>query len=128
MDLSVYARSSQTQPTSIIYRGLRGNSVIPQMTDIVVLFFVIIWGISVFSHYDKEGSCTFTFSPWIYILDTHCLTIKQNFFNVIGVSLSRFLNAVCKVQYDFIINKSVLAFLLSMWVTQYDPFVLTKQK
>lgn len=112
----MYARSSQTQPTSIIYRGLRGNSVIPQMTDIVVLFFVIIWGISVFSHYDKEGSCPFTFPhESFYILDTHHLTIKQNFFNVIGVSLSRFFNAVCKVQYDFIIIKSVLAFLLSIY-------------
>lgn len=88
----------------------------PQMTDIVVLFFVIIWGISVFSHYDKEGSCPFTFPhESFYILDTHHLTIKQNFFNVIGVSLSRFLNAVCKVQYDFIIIKSVLAFLLSIY-------------
>lgn len=112
----MYARSSPTQPPSIIYRGLRGNSVIPQMTDIVVLFFVIIWGISVFSHYDKEGSCPFTFPhESFYILDTHHLTIKQNFFNVIGVSLSRFFNAVCKVQYDFIIIKSVLAFLLSIY-------------
>lgn len=112
----MYARFSPTQPPSIIYRGLRGNSVIPQMTDIVVLFFVIIWGISVFSHYDKEGSCPFTFPhESFYILDTHHLTIKQNFFNVIGVSLSRFLNAVCKVQYDFIIIKSVLAFLLSIY-------------
>lgn len=112
----MYARSSPTQPPSIIYRGLRGNSVIPQMTDIVVLFFVIIWGISVFSHYDKEGSCPFTFPhESFYILDTHHLTTKQNFFNVIGVSLSRFLNAVCKVQYDFIIIKSVLAFLLSIY-------------
>lgn len=86
------------------------------MTDIVVLFFVIIWGISVFSHYDKEGSCPFTFPhESFYILDTHHLTIKQNFFNVIGVSLSRFFNAVCKVQYDFIINKSVVAFLLSIY-------------
>lgn len=112
----MYARSSPTRPPSIIYRGLRGNSVIPQMTDIVVLFFVIIWGISVFSHYDKEGSCPFTFPhESFYILDTHHLTIKQNFFNVIGVSLSRFFNAVCKVQYDFIIIKSVLAFLLSIY-------------
>lgn len=118
----MYARSSPTQPPSIIYRGLQENSVIPQMTDIVVLFFVIIWMISVFSHYDKEGSCTFTFPhESFYILDTHRLTIKQNVFSVIGVLSSRFLNAVCKVQYDFIINKSVSAFLLLMWVIQCDP-------
>lgn len=125
----MYARSSPTQPPSIIYRGLRGNTVIPQMTDIVVLFFVIIWGISVFSHYDKEGSCPFTFPhESFYILDTHHLTIKQNFFNVIGVSLSRFFNAVCKVQYDFIIIKSVLAFLLSIYRSISMTFVLMKQK
>lgn len=129
MDLGVYARSSPTQPPSIIYRGLRGNSVIPQMTDIVVLFFVIIWGYQFSPIITKRGHARSLFPhESFYILDTHHLTIKQNFFNVIGVSLSRFLNAVCKVQYDFIINKSVLAFLLSMWVTQYDPFLLTKQK